>query len=187
MRGAVTRSFLLAFLTALSVAAPVSAQEPIPPTRMPNGATTPAEGSRTEGPGWVCLIDNGVSLAAGETAWIDYVGLHWAAWRVIGPNGRTVVREGNSWAVPDAPGQAVPDRRGRRIVRYGAPGAIRYLIYGVVEAAGPEPRPSVWVEGPALTGTAADHAFLDRIEPRPRSVPCKRRVIYGFFFDEPRR
>lgn len=170
-------------LAVLLFATAVLDVEPVPPVRGPNGATSAAEQSRTEGPGWVCFIDNGVSLAAGETASIDYLGLHWAAWRVVGPHGQVVVKEGNGWAVPDEPGQAVTGPRGRRIVRYGAPGATRYLIYGVVTDAGPGPRPSVWVEGPALTGTAADLAILNRIQPRRQPEACRRRVVYGFFFD----
>jgi hypothetical protein len=175
----------LALLPAFfALIAPASAQQPIPPPRGPNGAVLgTAQESRTVGPGWVCFIDNGVALAAGETAYIDYMGFHAAAWRLIGPRGHILVREGNSWAEPAEPGRTVPDARGRRIVRYGTTGEIRYLIYGVVETAGPGQRPSVWVEGPALTGTAADRTILDRIEPRRRPASCRRRILYGFFFD----
>jgi hypothetical protein len=174
-------ALLLAFFT---IATPASAQQPIPPTRGPNGAVLgTAEAGRTAGPGWVCFIDNGVALAAGETAYIDYMGLHAAAWRLVGPRGHVLVREGNSWAEPAEPGRAVPDARGRKIVRYGASGDIRYLIYGIVETAGPGQRPSIWVEGPALTGDGADRSILDRIEPRRRPAPCRRRILYGFFYD----
>jgi hypothetical protein len=164
-------------------ALPAEAQQ-VPPPRGPNGAILgTARESRTVGPGWVCFIDNGVALAAGETAYIDYMGFHMASWRVIGARGHILVKEGNSWAVPAEPGLAVPDTRGRRILRYGSAGEFRYLIHGVVETAGPEQRPSVWVEGPALTGTGADRAMLDRIEPRLRPASCRRRILYGFFYD----
>jgi hypothetical protein len=180
----VTRSPLVPLLAALACAAPAPAQEPIPPPRGPNGAVLgTARESRTAGPGWVCFIDNGVALAARETAYIDYMGFHAAAWRVVGPRGQIVVREGNNWAEPADPGRSVPDARGRKIRLHGTPGAFRYLIYGVVETAGPEEYPSVWVEGPALTGTAADRAILERIEPRRRPASCRRRILYGFFFD----
>ncbi|HYI49296.1 MAG TPA: hypothetical protein VEX35_12615 [Allosphingosinicella sp.] len=180
MRG---RLLPLAVAASLLAALPADAQ-PVPPTRGPNNSVLgSAEQNRTPGPGWVCFIDNGVALAAGETAYIDYMGLHVAAWRVIGPRGQILIKEGNSWAEPAEPGQAVEDARGRRIRRYGTPGTFRYLIYGIAETAGPEERPSVWVEGPALTGDATDRAILDRIEPRPRPAPCRRRILYGFFFD----
>lgn len=170
--------------SALASAAPAAAREPIPPPRGPNGAVLgTARENRTAGPGWVCFIDNGVSLAAGETAYIDYMGLHWATWRVIGPRGQILVKEGNGWAEPADAWRAVPDARGRRIRLYGTPGEFRYLIYGIARDAGPEERPSVWVEGPALTGDAADRPFLDRIEPRRRPASCRRRILYGFFFD----
>ena len=81
------------------------------------------------------------------------------------------------------PGRVVPDARGRKLRLHGTPGAFRYLIYGAAETAGPEERPSVWVEGPALTGTAADRAILERIEPRRRPASCRRRILYGFFFN----
>ena len=146
-----------------------------------NSVLGSAERSRTAGPGWVCFVDNGVALAAGETAYIDYLGFHWAAWRLVGPRGHILIKEGNSWRDPVEPGHAVPDARGRRILRFGAAGEFRYLIYGVAEDAGPEERPSVWVEGPALTGTAADRAILDRIEPRRRPARCRQRIVYGVF------
>lgn len=178
------RRRLLPLVAAIACAAPTSAQEPVPPPRGVNGAVLgTAEASRTAGPGWVCFIDNGVALVAGETAYIDYMGLHWAGYRVVGPRGQILVKEGNSWGVPAEPGQAVPDARGRRILRFGNPGEIRYLIYGIVTEAGPEPRPSVWVSGPSLTGSAADRSILERIEPRRRPQSCRRRILYGFFFD----
>lgn len=179
MRG---RLLPLAVAAILLAALPADAQ-PVPPTRGPNNSVLgSAERSRTTGPGWVCFIDNGVALSAGETAYIDYMGFHWAAWTVTGPRGQLEIREGNSWAEPAEPGMVVYDARGRKIRRYGTPGAFRYLIYGA-ENAGPEQRPSVWVEGPALTGDEADRAILERIEPRPRPAPCRRRVLYGFSFD----
>lgn len=172
------RRLALLLLSTLFAAA-VSAQ----PTRLPNADTISAAASRTDGPGWVCLVDNGFLLTASETAWVDYMGLHGAAWRVRSSRGRFIVKEGNAWAEPNEPGHPVADALGRRILRYGAPGAIRYLIYGVVEDAGPEPHPSVWVEGPALTGTEADRAILDRIAPRARPASCRYRILYGFFSD----
>jgi len=164
----------LPLLAALALAAPASAQEPVPPP------------SRMPGPMRVCFIDTGLALHAGETAWLDYLGIHSAAIRVAGRHGQYRVREGNSWAVPPEPGRTVPDARGRRIVLYGRPGAFRYLIYGPVTQSGPGDDPSVWIEGAALDGTARDRLILDRITPRA-SARCPRRFIYGMFFDPPER
>ena len=60
---------------------------------------------------------------------------------VIGLRGRILVKEGMA-------GRSRPTRAGRagrawpRIRLYGTPGEFRYLIYGIVEGAGPEERPS---------------------------------------------
>jgi hypothetical protein len=175
----VTPGLLLALLAS---AAP--APEPIPPPRGVNGAVLgTAEANRMPGPARVCFIDTGLALRADETAWLDYVGIHAASIRVVGRHGQYLVREGNSWAVPPGPGPSVRDARGRRIVRYGPAGQVRYLIYGPVTHAGPGERPSVWVEGAALNGTARDRNILNRIAPVAGNPRCRRRFIYGMFFD----
>ena len=156
---------------------PSVTEPPVPPTRTINGRTEPAERTRTNGPGWVCFEDYGVALAAGETAYADYIGIHSTGWRLVGPRGQIVVTESEARAVPQELGQAVPDVSGRRIVRYGAPGGIRYLIWGVIASAGPEPVPAIEVEGSGLTGDGADYAFLSRIESRPLPAHCRHRIL----------
>ncbi|MEA3012349.1 MAG: hypothetical protein QOD42_894 [Sphingomonadales bacterium] len=179
-----SRLFLLPLLALLAVAAPARALEPIPPPRGVNGAVLgTAEAYRMPGPMRVCFIDTGLALRADETAWLDYVGIHAASIRVAGPHGQYLVREGNSWAVPPGPGPSVPDARGRRIVRYRTAGQFRYLIYGPVTDAGPGDRPSVWVEGAALNGAARDRDILNRIAPVAGNARCRRRLVYGMFFD----
>jgi hypothetical protein len=162
-------------VTLLAGAFPQS--EGIPPTRYPNEVTSPANATRTNGPGWVCFEDYGVALTAGETAYADYIGFHSVGWRVVGPRGQIVVTESEAWAVPHEQGQVVPDARGRRIVSYSAHGGIHYMIWGVIGSAGPEPRPAILVEGAGLTGSGADYAFLQRIEPRPRPADCRHRLL----------
>jgi hypothetical protein len=170
-------------LAGLAFAAPAAAQEQVPPPRGVNGTVLgAAEAYRMPGPMRICFIDTGLALRAGETAWLDYLGIHAAAIRVAGRHGQYLVREGNSWAIPPEPG-TVADARGRRIVRYGTAGQVRYLIYGAVTDAGPGDRPSVWVEGAALNGTARDRDILDRIAPVAGNVRCRRRFVYGMFFD----
>lgn len=182
------RQHLLPLAAAIVCAGPAPAQERIPPPRGVNGAVLgTAEANRMPGPMRVCFIDTGLSLQAGETAWLDYVGIHAAAIRVTRRDGHYLVREGNAWSEPAEPGRAVPYARGRRIVRYGTAGRFRYLIYGPVTDAGPGDRPSVWVEGPALTGTARDRFILERIAPVGGNARCRRRFVYGMFFDPPAR
>jgi hypothetical protein len=179
-----TRGFLLPLLPLAAFAAPATAREPGPPPRGVNGAVLgTAEANRMPGPMRVCFIDTGLALRADETAWLDYLGIHAASIRVAGRHGQYLVREGNSWAVPPEPGRAVADARGRRIVRYGTARQFRYLIYGPVTDAGPGDRPSVWVAGAALNGTARDRAILNRIAPVAGNGRCRRRFVYGMFFD----
>lgn len=160
----------------LMLAAIPAAAQPVPPTRIA-GRTEPAERTQIVGPGWICFEDHGVALVAGEAAYLDFVGLHSVGWRVVGPRGQIVVTESEAFRIPEEAGQPVPDTRGRHIVRYGTPGATRYMIWSVIRIAGPQPVPAVDVKGPGLTGGAADLAFLRRIEPRPQPANCRLRVL----------
>ena len=164
-----TAALLLAMLQA--------AAEPVPPTRTVNGDTLPAERSRIVGPAWVCFDDHGFALASGETAYADYVGIHSVGWRIVGPHGQIVVTESEAFATPPARGQIVPDPQSRRILRYGEPGGISYMIWGIIESAGPRPVAAIRVEGPGLTGTGADQAILQRIERRPLPERCRYRIL----------
>jgi hypothetical protein len=154
-----------------------AAAQPVPPTRTVNSDNEPAERTRVNGPAWVCFDDHGVVLAAGETAYADYIGIHSVGWRIIGPRGQIVVTESEAWRRTDDGGQAVPDPAGRRILRYNEPAGIHYMIWGIIESAGPEPVPAIRVEGPGLTGTGADQAILQRIERRPLPQGCRHRIL----------
>jgi hypothetical protein len=161
---------------ALLLAISAATAEPVPPARI-GGRTEPAERTRVVGPGWVCFEDHGVALSAGETAYLASVGLHSVNWRIVTPRGEIVVSESEAFRIPEEVGQPVSDVRGRHILRYGIPGRTRYMIWGVVEVAGPEPIPAILVEGAGLTGGAADYAFLRRIEARPQPARCRLRVL----------
>ena len=136
------------------------------------------------GPARVCFISSGFDLLANERSYLDYLGIHWAAIRIIGPRGELLIKEGNMWAEPRRRGSAVSDAAGRRIIRYLSIGRVRYLVYGQVDGEPGQDRPLIWVEGSALTGTAADRAILDRIVQLPeREAHCVRRYVYGMFFE----
>lgn len=147
----------------------------------PAASAAPAERGRTVGPAWVCFEDHGVALAAGETAYVSYMGIHSLSWRVVGPRGQIVVTESEAFRVPEQQGQAVPDARGRRILRYGGPGGVSYMIWSLIDSAGPEPRPAIRIEGSGLTGGVADHVFLQRIERRPLRTRCRYRIVRARF------
>ena len=118
-------------------------------------------------------------MEAGETAYLDYLGIHSGGVRVSGPGGTVLVTEGDNWAHPSG-GQPVMDPRGRRIERYREGGSVRYLIFGTADYAPGEERPLVWVAGDAIE-RSNDLALLARIDAAQRDMPsCARRFVYGW-------
>jgi hypothetical protein len=179
---------LIRAVPALAVAALASACAPgqVPPPHGVNGAVigTAAE-NMTAGPARICFIMTGFDLRADERSYLDYLGIHWAAIRVVGPHSEFVIKEGNIWREPTQRGRAIADAHGRRIVRYEHWGRVRYLIYGEVDGGTPgEDRPLIWMEGSALRGTEADRLILDRIVRLPEhETLCNHRYLYGMNFE----
>jgi hypothetical protein len=157
----------------------------VPPPHGVNGAVigTAAE-NMTTGPARICFIMTGFDLRADERSYLDYLGIHWGAIRVVGPRGEILVREGNAWAEPRERGRAVVDPAGRRIVRYRDGNRFRYLIYGRVDGGSDSDRPLVFVEGEGLSGTETDLMIVDRVVRLPESEPhCNHRYVYGMYFE----
>ena len=174
----------LAGVLALAAQSPAA---PEPPRGVNSSILGTAEEFAVTGPARVCLYHTSVDVRAGETAYLDYLGIHYGAFRVTGPRGTFVVREGDSWVDPDG-GQLVPDLRGRAVERFRLEGRPRYLIYRRSEFDPNDDHPSVWVEGDAL-GRSRDLNILARVDvdqDDPRS--CRRRFNYGWgmiFGEEP--
>ena len=165
----------LAALLALASQPPAT---PEPPRGTGDSILGTAEEFSVDGPARVCLIHTSVDLRPGERAYLDYLGIHWGAFRVTGPNGTFHVREGNNWAEPKG-GRLVDDLRGRAVERHRREG-MRYLIYGPSRYWPDEERPLVWVEGDAL-GRSRDLNILARINERQNDPEtCGRRYVYGW-------
>ena len=158
----------------LGLALLLAAQEVPPPTGVNGAVLGTAEQFRTAGPARVCLADTSIDLLPGENAYLDYLGIHHGAIRVVGPRGQYVVWDGEAWADPRH-GETVWDRQGRSLLRLYRQGRPYYLIYGPTAV-----RPRVRVEGDAL-GRSSDAAILRRIQLNQADLSsCRRRFEYGW-------
>ncbi len=164
---------------AQSAAPPGSPATPEPPRGVNSSILGTAEEFAVPGPARVCLMRTSVEVAAGETAYLDYLGIHFGGIRIAGPRGTFHVTEGDAWAEPRG-GRVVPDLLGRTVERHRREGRARYLIYGPSGYGPTRERPAVWVEGDAL-GRSRDLAILARIDVDQDDVAsCRRRFVYGW-------
>lgn len=166
-------------LTLLLALALQPADLPAPPRTVNGQIIGTAEEFRTMGPARVCLLETSVDLLEGEAAYLDYLGIHAGAIRVVGPRGTFLVREGDAWAEPRG-GHLGEDWRGRTIARHRQNGRPRYLIYAASDYGRDGESPRTWVEGDAL-GRSRDRTILDRINVHPgKPAGCQRRFGYGW-------
>lgn len=156
------------------------------PPRGVNGTVLgTAEQFSVSGPARVCFFHTSLDLAPGETAYLDYLGIHWASIRVSGARGSFLVREGDNWAAPDEPGRPARDRHGRNVVKHHSPEGWRYLIFGRTTYSPDRERPLVWLEGDAIDGSNRDRQIINRVRTSSNEVRgCARRFVYGLVLDE---
>jgi hypothetical protein len=161
-------------LAALLLLVAQPAVPPEPPRGVNSAIIGTAEENAVSGPARVCLIHTSIDIRSGETAWLDYAGIHWGVVRIEGPQGVFRVREG-AFADPRR-GRIIHDARGRLIRQRHVAGGVSYLIYGGSRRA---PRPLAAVEGEAL-GHGRHAAVLARIDADRRDLStCQRRFSYG--------
>jgi hypothetical protein len=153
-------------------------QTPEPPRTVNDVVLGTAEEFATRGPARVCLMHTGIDLLAGETAYLDYMGIHSVSVRVVGPSGTFRVRVG-PWAEPRSPFRTVRRTRDMEIERHRVDGRSRYLFYARFE--GEEGMHRVaWVEGDALDGSSRDRRIYERINVNLTDIgSCQRRFVYG--------
>jgi hypothetical protein len=158
----------------------LAAQAVEPPRTVNDEVFGKAEDFMTRGPARVCIRDTSVDIEAGETAYLDYVGIHWGSVRVAGPRGTFVVADHESLLRPGRRTVWETDRRGRTMARRHDDGALTYLIFATNSRADAKPR--VRVTGDALgRSTARDEAILERILANDRPpTGCARRFDYGW-------
>ena len=70
---------------------------PEPPPRGVNESILgTAEEFKIKGPARVCFNEGAIDLRAGETSYLDYMGIHSTAIRIHGPNGDFTVSESDA-------------------------------------------------------------------------------------------
>jgi len=149
-----------------------------PPTGVNDAVIGTAEEYKVEGPARVCFNEGAIDLKPGETSYLDYMGIHRAAIRIVGPDGEFKVREGDIWSEP---------RGGKRIDatirRFGSRAKPRYAVYGRPAFSPDRDRLLTWIDG---TGDAVqDMKQARRIIPVLQDkTTCRRRFMYGMFVDE---
>jgi hypothetical protein len=158
----------------------LAAQQVEPPRGVNDEILGTAEQFSTRGPARICLLRTSIDVEAGETAYLEYLGIHWGGISVTGPRGAFLVMEGDAWARPRATGRVTWDWRDRAIAQHFRHGRPRYLMYARADDAGGEQSPVAWVEGDAL-GRSRDGAILRRIDVSRRDMSsCRRRFVYGW-------
>jgi hypothetical protein len=142
-----------------------------------------AEDFSLQGPGRVCLNLTAFDLAPGETAYVDYLGIHYGRLRIIGRHGNLDLAEGESYAEPRMRNQILLHSAQRMIVRYGRGARRRYLLFAPTDWSEREDEPILWIHGSALNGTTRDLGMLGRIRVlREDFSRCTRRFEYGWNF-----
>jgi len=144
---------------------------------------------QTRGPGRACLENAAFDLIDGETATLQYAGIHSASFIVTSPDGNLLVQHGNAWAPRRERMTTVWKRDLQSIRRAGRGSKLRYFYYAPSEYSEGEPVVTLFVSGKALKGDNSDMSRLRRLSLHSDAPPdCLRRYSYGWdmlFGDEP--
>ncbi|TFI57800.1 hypothetical protein E2493_13320 [Sphingomonas parva] len=150
-----------------------------PPRTVNDGVLGTTEEFATKGPARVCVGNTMVEVLPGETAYLDYLGIHWGAVRIVGPHGKFVVKEGDSWAPLKRP-DLFQDESGRTFARTRRDGEPAYLLFAATEFSDGEEVPRVWISGEALKKGRAS-SILERVRTRQKEATgCDRAFNYGW-------
>ncbi|WP_448661817.1 hypothetical protein ACG3SL_14195 [Sphingomonas sp. CJ20] len=156
------------------------AQDAEPPRTVNDEILGPVADFQDKGPARICLQDIAIDLDTGETATLQYAGIHAATLRVDGAAGELVLRHGNHWANRRR-GALVVDRGGWSILRSRGKALGRYVLWAVPEYSGGEREPVLWLDGTMLKGDRRDLPILNRITfHSPTPANCARRYAYGW-------
>jgi len=153
------------------------------PTTVNDGVLGRPEDFSLAGPGRVCLNITAFELRQGETAHVDYLGIHAGRLRIIGPQGQIDLAENETMAPIRAGSRKVAETADRTTYRLGRGEGRRYVISAVTAWSGRRQEPILTVTGSALRGTEADFAILGRVSLlREDYSGCARRFEYGWNF-----
>jgi hypothetical protein len=168
-------------LFAIVLAQAVPAIEP--PRGVNDSVIGTVEQFKVAGPARVCMVQGGIDLIAGETAYLSYLGIHAGKLRIVGPANDFSVSEGDIWAAPRTKRHGVKGAELLNVARFGSKDRPRYAVYGRTDFSPDKDRLMIWVDG--LRGGAEDVGFLQRIRATVTAKEsCQRRFVYGWFFDE---
>jgi hypothetical protein len=163
--------------------AALALQQVPPPRGVNNEVLGTAEEFRVDGPARVCLSATSIDLRPGESAYLDYLGIHFGSIRVVGAHGSFLLTQG-SFADPQRPGQLVQDPRGRVIERFRRDGRPRYMFFAQPEDTPDDDVPVAVLEGDAL-GRSRDYTILSRVNiDLDGPAGCQRQFLYGLDYVE---
>ncbi|WP_326523430.1 hypothetical protein [Sphingomonas sp.] len=129
----------------------------------------------------ICLQTAAIDLIEGETAVLQYAGIHAATLRITSKRGILDIRHGDAWARPRGMRQIVSRRDGQTIRRQETDGAVGYVLYAVTEYSRRKQVPVLMIGGSALRGLRDDLAILARIDVSTREPAlCDRTYTYGW-------
>lgn len=143
----------------------------------------PREDFVFRGPGRVCMVQTAFDLSTGETAYVDYLGIHIGRLRIIGTQGQLDLEERELFLDADARGQVMTLSADRTIIRYGRGARSDVLLISGSDWARQRPRAVLRIRGSALRGTPRDYNILARISYLDENYSsCARRFDYGWNF-----
>ena len=135
------------------------------------------------GPGRVCMVSTAFDLEAGETAYVDYLGIHIGRLRIIGTLGQLDLEERELFLDPELPGQVMALSRDRTIMRYGRGRDSDVVLISGRDWARGRGRAVLRMAGSALRRTARDYRVLERISYLGEDYSsCTHRFDYGWTF-----
>jgi hypothetical protein len=160
------------------------APEPVPTTVNGIEMGKPEDFSLS-GPGRVCLNLSAYDLLAGETAYVDYLGIHHGQPRIIGPKGQVDIGEGRYYTELKR-GRAAARSPDRSIVRYDKGGERRFVLFARTAWSEGKLDPIVRVQGSAIKSVADANLVIERISVLGKDYSrCTRRFGYGWSMFEP--
>jgi hypothetical protein len=155
---------------------------PEPPTTVNGQVLGAAEDFATAGPADVCLQDMVVSPRAGETVYVEYLGIHDARLRLTLADGTFVIlTQGDSYRDQRSRDQQPAiERDPQRYYLIGEGSARRYQMV-TLESDSDEGQYALFLSGTALTGTRSDEKLLDRLSyGAEKGRHCDREFGYGW-------
>ncbi|TIX49691.1 hypothetical protein [Alteraurantiacibacter aquimixticola] len=140
-----------------------------------------AEDFATRGPATVCMEGMRVTVAEGETAYLEYLGIHNGRLRLVLANDSALIlAHGDSWADLRRDGQQ-PSFHHQNAVYFQIDSTSDYQIFLTTEDGALHRSPVLNLHGSALKGTGEDVEAVERVTfGQPDWNGCDKRFGYGW-------